>query len=206
MTPQPYKISVPQSKIDRLKAKLALAEFPDELPNSGWDMGAPLTDVKRLVKAWESYDWRKDEEKLNNTLPQFHTGIKVDGFDELDIHFVWQKSEVKNAIPLLFVHGCKCSSTRVSSVRRRRLMVKQGRDLSLKWKNSFPFSQPQEDQLFTSLLPPCPILASPQASRNVVSPLLNMQRHSINSCSNLGTRNMQRKVVTGDFMLRERWD
>lgn len=107
MSPQPYQISVPQAKIDKLKAKLELAEFPDELPDSGWDLGAPLADVKRLAKAWEKYDWRKDEEALNKTLPQFHTGIKVDGFDELDIHFIWQKSEVKNAIPLLFVHGCK---------------------------------------------------------------------------------------------------
>lgn len=105
MAPQSYKISVPQAKIDKLKAKLALAEFPDEQPNSAWDMGPPLADMKRLVKAWENYDWRKDEEKLNQTLPQFHTGIKVDGFEELDIHFIWQKSEMKNAIPLLFVHG-----------------------------------------------------------------------------------------------------
>lgn len=29
----------------------------------------------------------------------------MDGFDELDVHFIWQKSDVKNAIPLLFVHG-----------------------------------------------------------------------------------------------------
>jgi len=111
MSPQPYKISVPQSKLDKLKQKLALVEFPDELPESGWDLGAPLGDVQRLVKAWETYDWRKDEKELNETLPQFQTGIKVDGFDELNIHFIWQKSEVKNAIPLLFVHGCEFSWT-----------------------------------------------------------------------------------------------
>ncbi|TVY60851.1 putative epoxide hydrolase, partial [Lachnellula suecica] len=104
MAPEPYKISVPQDKIDNLKKKLSLAEFPDELEASGWDLGAPLADVKRLTKAWEQWDWRQAEEKLNQ-VPQFHTGIKVDGFDELDIHFVWQKSPVKNAIPLLFVHG-----------------------------------------------------------------------------------------------------
>lgn len=107
MTPQPYKISVPQAKIDKLKAKLALAEFPDELPGSGWDHGAPLSDVKRLVKAWESHDWRSVEANLNNELPQYHTDINIDGFGELDIHFVWKESEAKNAIPLLFVHGCR---------------------------------------------------------------------------------------------------
>lgn len=106
MAPQAFKISIPQEKIDNLKTKLSLAEFPDELDSSGWDLGVPLTDVKRLSKAWENWDWRQAEQRLNKT-PQYHTGIKVDGFDELDIHFVWQKSEVKNAIPLLFVHGCK---------------------------------------------------------------------------------------------------
>lgn len=71
-------------------------------------MGAPLSDVKRLAKAWEQWDWRVAEEKLNKKLEgaQFTTGVEVDGFGELDVHFVWQKSEVKGAVPLLFVHGC----------------------------------------------------------------------------------------------------
>ena len=106
MAPEPYNISVPQEKIDKLKTKLSLAEFPDELEASEWDLGVPLADMQRLTKAWEQWDWRQAEERLNKA-PQYHTGIKVDGFDELDIHFIWQKSPVKNAIPLLFVHGCK---------------------------------------------------------------------------------------------------
>ncbi len=110
MAPEPFQISVPQEKLDILRKKLSLAEFPDELDGSEWDLGAPLADVKRLTKAWENWDWRQAEERLNK-LPQFHTTISVDGFDPLDIHFVWQKSEVENAIPLLFVHGCKYPSS-----------------------------------------------------------------------------------------------
>lgn len=110
MAPEPYKISIPQERLDNLKSKLSQAEFPDELDAAQWDLGAPLGDVKRLVKAWENWDWRQAEERLNK-IPQYHTNISVDGFDELDIHFVWQKSEVKNAIPLLFVHGCKSYSS-----------------------------------------------------------------------------------------------
>jgi hypothetical protein len=106
MAPEPFKISIPQEKVDSLKKKLSLAEFPDELSASEWDLGVPLADMKRLTKAWENWDWRQAEERLNK-VPQYHTGIKVDGFDELDIHFFWQKSEAKNAIPLLFVHGCR---------------------------------------------------------------------------------------------------
>ncbi|TGO29977.1 hypothetical protein BPAE_0009g00750 [Botrytis paeoniae] len=107
MSPQPFQISIPQAKIDTLKTKLSLAEFPDELDNAEWDMGVPLSDVKRLTKAWEQWDWRVAEEDLNRKLEgaQFTTGVEVDGFGELDVHFVWKKSEVVGAVPLLFVHG-----------------------------------------------------------------------------------------------------
>lgn len=40
-----------------------------------------------------------------NKLPQFTRQVEVEGFGELNIHVVHQKSTVKNAIPLLFVHG-----------------------------------------------------------------------------------------------------
>lgn len=105
-SPKPYKIDVPQVKLDVLKQKLALAEFPDELQGAGWDYGAPLADVKRLAKVWETWDWRQAEEKLNNAAEHFHTDIDVEGYGTLDIHFVHQRSNVKGAIPLLFVHGC----------------------------------------------------------------------------------------------------
>lgn len=101
-----FNISVPDSSIDLLKQKLSLATFPDELDEAAWDYGTPLAEVKRLSKYWlEKYDWRPHEKKLNR-LPQFITPISVDGFGDLDIHFVHQKSEAKHAIPLLFIHGC----------------------------------------------------------------------------------------------------
>jgi hypothetical protein len=106
-SPKPYQISVPQSKIDSLKQKLSLAEFPDELEGAGWSRGSPLADIKRLAKVWETWDWRAAEEKLNK-FPQFTTEVEVGGFEKLEIHFVHQKSEDPKSIPLLFVHGCKC--------------------------------------------------------------------------------------------------
>jgi pimeloyl-ACP methyl ester carboxylesterase len=105
MAPEPYQIAISQEKVDELKVKLSQASIlPNELEAADWDLGVPLSDVRRIAKAWENWDWRQAEKRLNK-IPQFHTGISVDGFGELDIHFVWQKSEVKNAIPLIFVHG-----------------------------------------------------------------------------------------------------
>lgn len=64
-----------------------------------------MKEVKALTKYWiEEFDWRAIEKKLN-AIPQFKTEIKVEGFDPIDMHFVHQKSDVKGAIPLLFLHG-----------------------------------------------------------------------------------------------------
>lgn len=102
---KPYTISVPGSAIDDLRQRLALTKYPDELDDAGWDMGVPLSDLKNLVQHWkDKYDWRAAEREMNK-LPQFVTPIQCDGFEPLAIHFVHQPSKVKNAIPLLFVHG-----------------------------------------------------------------------------------------------------
>ncbi|GAP89741.1 putative microsomal epoxide hydrolase [Rosellinia necatrix] len=102
---KPYKINVSESQLKDLKTRLSLAKFPDELDGAGWDMGAPLADVKRLTKHWEqSHDWKKAEDELNS-LPNFVTDIQCDGFEPLAIHFVHIRSKVKGAIPLLFIHG-----------------------------------------------------------------------------------------------------
>lgn len=101
----PYQISVPDSAIEDLKARLALAKFPDELDQAGWDLGSPLGDVKRLAAYWKhQYDWRRAEAEMNQ-YPQYTTSIAVEGFAPLKIHFLYKKSTVENAIPLLFVHG-----------------------------------------------------------------------------------------------------
>ena len=101
-----FNVSIPDEKLDTLKKKLALSTFPaDELEDSAWDLGAPLADVKRLADYWQNgYDWRAQEAKLNE-LPNFHQAIAVDGFGEMDIHFLHQKSPSPDAIPLLFAHG-----------------------------------------------------------------------------------------------------
>lgn len=105
-SPQPFKLNVSDADLDLLRKKLELARFPDELEGAGWDYGVPLADVKRLVAHWtHGFDWRKSEAEINK-LDMYTRDIEVDGFGNLNIHFLHQKSKVPNAIPLLFVHGC----------------------------------------------------------------------------------------------------
>ena len=62
-------------------------------------------DVKRFVDHWRNkFDWREHERKINE-LPNFEVTVEIDGFGPVDMHFLHQKSDVKGAIPLCFVHG-----------------------------------------------------------------------------------------------------
>jgi hypothetical protein len=114
----PFKIAIPNEKIHRLKQKLALTDFPDEVVDTDepWSRGSPLADIKRLALYWEKgFDWRKAEVRLNQ-FPQYITKIDVDGFDTYDVHFIHQPSAVPNAIPLLFIHGWPGSFIEVTKV------------------------------------------------------------------------------------------
>ncbi|EON98828.1 putative epoxide hydrolase protein [Phaeoacremonium minimum UCRPA7] len=103
---RPFKITIPDSEIEKLRKKLSLATFPEEVEFSDdWHYGAPLKDIRRLAQYWQDgFDWRSAEAKLNE-LPQFSTAISVDGHGDIDVHFVHQKSTRADSIPLLFCHG-----------------------------------------------------------------------------------------------------
>ncbi|CAG8891043.1 unnamed protein product [Penicillium egyptiacum] len=102
----PYSIAVPDEKLRQLRHKLEYTTFPDELEASGWDMGVPLHEIKRLIAVWrEEFDWRAQEQKLNERLKQVYIRVGVEGFGELNIHAVHHRSGNSKAIPLLFIHG-----------------------------------------------------------------------------------------------------
>ncbi|KAI9449658.1 alpha/beta-hydrolase [Russula earlei] len=102
---QPFQISIAEEDLALLKRKLDDTRFPDEVDGADWDYGAPLPDIRRLVERWRNgYDWRAHERELN-ALPMFTRSVEVEGFGELNVHYVHQRSSVNGAIPLLFVHG-----------------------------------------------------------------------------------------------------
>ncbi len=104
---KPFHIAVPDEALDLLQKKLNLAAFPENTAfTDDAQHGAPLRDVKRLVGYWQNgFDWRKQEAELNK-LPHYTTKVTVDGFEELQIHFIHQPSKRPGSIPLLFSHGC----------------------------------------------------------------------------------------------------
>ena len=108
-TIRPFHISIPDARLHRLHSKLALTDFPSELEtdiSQPWSRGPPTSEIKQLTQYWlNGFDWRKAEKALNDNFPQFMTTINVQSFGNYDIHFAHLRSKVKNAIPLVFLHG-----------------------------------------------------------------------------------------------------
>ncbi|PFH54044.1 hypothetical protein AMATHDRAFT_73058 [Amanita thiersii Skay4041] len=102
----PFSINITDEQLELLRKKLDLTILPDELKDAGRDYGVPLGDIQRLLTRWkDGYDWRKYEAQLNEELPQYTRDVEVDGHGMFNVHYVHQRSVVKTAIPLLFVHG-----------------------------------------------------------------------------------------------------
>ena len=99
-SPRPFTIKIEQAQLDDLKARLALARFPEKEIVDDWDQGVPLAYVEELAKYWRTqYDWRRCEAALN-ALPNYL--IEIDG---LDIHFIHVRSDNPDARPIILTHG-----------------------------------------------------------------------------------------------------
>ncbi|PCJ26108.1 MAG: hypothetical protein COA96_06280 [SAR86 cluster bacterium] len=96
----PFEISISDESIADLKQRLQRTRMPDQIANTTWEYGTDSTYLKDLLHYWQNdFDWRKQESLLNQT-DQFKTEI-----DGLTIHFIHQRSNNPEAIPLLMVHG-----------------------------------------------------------------------------------------------------
>ena len=113
----PFKIKIPEDKINILKQKLDLAQFPDEIiDDAHWTRGPPLCEIERLSRYWQNgFNWRHAEASLNE-IPQFTTVVDVGGFGNFEAHFIHQQSLCQHAIPLLFIHGWPGSFLEVSKI------------------------------------------------------------------------------------------
>nr|WP_218579552.1 epoxide hydrolase family protein [Phytohabitans houttuyneae] len=96
----PYRVEIPEERLDDLRARLAATRWPVPLPGDGWDTGVPVAWLRDLAEHWRTgYDWRAAEAKLN-AHPQFVTEI-----DGQRIHFLHVRSPLPRALPLVLTHG-----------------------------------------------------------------------------------------------------
>lgn len=108
---RPFRIAIPQERIDDLHRRLADTLWPSDLPGAGWSKGMRVSYLRPLAEYWRSeFDWRAVEAELNE-LPQFVTGI-----DGQQVHFLHVRSPEPDALPLVLGHGWPASFTEFSKV------------------------------------------------------------------------------------------
>jgi len=96
----PFTINIPESQLTDLRNRIDNTRWAEEECVNDWSQGIPLTYVREIADYWANqYDWRKSEQYLN-TFDHFQTNI-----DDLDIHFIHQKSPHPDAYPLIITHG-----------------------------------------------------------------------------------------------------
>lgn len=98
--PEPFTINVPDSVLTDLRERLDRVRWPGEVPNTAWDYGANLADMKELVDYWRTrYEWRAQERQLNRW-KHFRTTI-----DGQRIHYIHERGKGPKPFPLIITHG-----------------------------------------------------------------------------------------------------
>ena len=95
---RPFTIAIPQEALDDLQRRLSNTRSPAAAPDDSWDYGTPVAYLKQMVSAWQQFDWRKQEARMN-AFPNFVTEI-----DGQTVHYVHVRSAESGATPLLLAH------------------------------------------------------------------------------------------------------
>jgi pimeloyl-ACP methyl ester carboxylesterase len=99
--PVPFEVAVPQSVLDRIAAKLAIATIgyaPQDA--DAWRHGTSAHYLAEFLEYWrESFDWRATEQKLNR-FPQFKARV-----EDIDIHFYHVRGAGPQHRVILLTHG-----------------------------------------------------------------------------------------------------
>jgi pimeloyl-ACP methyl ester carboxylesterase len=100
MTPEPFRIDIPDAQLDDLRARLRQTRWAADFANDQWWYGTNGDWLHALVDHWQtSYDWRAHEAAMNS-FPQFR--VRLDG---IPIHFVHVRGKGPAPIPLILTHG-----------------------------------------------------------------------------------------------------
>ena len=98
--PAPFRLSLPEARLDALRARLNTVTWPDQPPGAEWDTGTSLGFMHELVEYWRTgFDWRERERSFN-AIDQFTAEI-----DGVPLHFVHQQGLGPAQMPLMLLHG-----------------------------------------------------------------------------------------------------
>jgi len=98
--PRPFKVAVPQTRLNAIMARVAAFQMPDTPEGGGWSYGAAPDFMVALIEYWRNgFDWQAAEDGLNR-FPQYLARV-----GDLDIHFVHEKGSQSRPRALILSHG-----------------------------------------------------------------------------------------------------
>ncbi|RAH51141.1 epoxide hydrolase family protein [Aspergillus brunneoviolaceus CBS 621.78] len=98
---QPFHVDL-AARVPRMLEQIRSTKLPAQpvYVNTGNAHGITLDDLKSFQQEWlKDFDWKTEQKKINK-FNQYTTTI-----EDLTIHFVHEKSNSSDAIPLLLLHG-----------------------------------------------------------------------------------------------------
>ncbi|KAJ4356291.1 uncharacterized protein N0V89_004322 [Didymosphaeria variabile] len=116
--PKPFKVDIAEEELELLKKKLQLVRLPTGNIEStcGEDNGITVGFIEEVVKYWlEEYNWELEQLKLNE-FSQFKVTIELEEWGLFDIHFIHERSEGEDGIPLIYLHGWPGNFTEVTKI------------------------------------------------------------------------------------------
>ena len=83
-----------------LRHRLRRTRWPDEVPDSGWNLGTDAGFLRKVCGYWATeFDWRVQIERFTS-FPHFRTNISGQ-----EIHFLHVRGKSPASIPLILTHG-----------------------------------------------------------------------------------------------------
>jgi len=146
MSIEKFHIAISPFIIDDLRERLGRARWPDEIADSGWAYGTNKDYLYELCIHWgHGFDWYEQQEHLN-TFPHFRAQLGGTG-----IHFIHQKGDGAQRIPILLIHGYPDSFVRY--LKLIPLLTAAGFDVVAPSIPGFGFSdRPQQPGMNTELV------------------------------------------------------
>lgn len=100
MKPERFTISIPQTDLDDLRARLERYRAAPDFGNADWRYGMEAGALRRLVDSWlDDYDWRAAEAQMNR---YEHWRVVIEG---APIHFMRKPGVGAKPMPLVVTHG-----------------------------------------------------------------------------------------------------
>lgn len=99
-TLDPFVVAIGDDEITDLRYRLRNTRWPDQIPDTGWELGTDSSYLRELCAHWsDGFDFAAWQERCNRFL-QVKTFI-----DGIGLHAIVAESTNLNATPLLLLHG-----------------------------------------------------------------------------------------------------